>query len=111
MIPLVDDLVMRLREAAKGALRRSDALMFDRAADRIEALSDKREEIAREAALHGLGRIDGLGNREPPNEKWTQGEWERRILECVPGAVELQCYALADAILALIPPTTESPNE
>lgn len=60
-----------------------------------------RDDIARLAALHGIGRIDGLGNRQPPNERWTQGEWERRILECVPGAVALQCYALADAILDL----------
>lgn len=69
-----------------------------------EATPTMREEIARLAALHGLGRIDGLGNRAPPNERWTQGEWERRILECVPGAVELQCYALADEILKLVSP-------
>lgn len=60
-----------------------------------------RDAIAREAALHGLGRLFGAGSRKPPNERWTQGEWERRILECVPGDVERQCYALADAILAL----------
>lgn len=60
-----------------------------------------RDAIAREAALHGLGCIGGVGDRKPPNERWTQGEWERRILECVPGAVERQCYALADAVLAL----------
>lgn len=107
----MDDLALKLRERSGKLLFSADRDLLTRAADRIEALSGKREDIAREAALHGLGRIDGLGNREPPNEKWTQGEWERRILECVPGAVELQCYALADAILALISPTTESLNE
>lgn len=60
-----------------------------------------RERIAREAALHGLGCIGGVGDRSPPNERWDQDEWERRILECVPGAVAEQCYRLADAIIAL----------
>lgn len=59
-----------------------------------------REQIARLCALHGLGSVNGFDQRKNPIATWTQEEWERRILECVPGRVERQCYALADAILS-----------
>ncbi len=59
-----------------------------------------RTSIARIIALHGLGTVDGLLHREPPNSSWTVPEWERRILDCVPTRVERQCYGLADEIIA-----------
>jgi hypothetical protein len=62
---------------------------------------DLREKVARIIALHGHGTVRASGNREPPNSSWTQAEWERRVLHCIPLAVELQCNELADAIHAL----------
>lgn len=59
-----------------------------------------REALARQLALAGLGRTDGGDRMTPPNETWTQEEWERRVLGCVPGAVHERCLALADQILA-----------
>ena len=60
-----------------------------------------RDQVARLIALHGLGTIDGSTRAGPPNESWEQGEWEQRIIECVPGKVEVRCYKLADEIIAL----------
>lgn len=61
-----------------------------------------RVAIARVIALHGLGTESGISHRGPPNTSWTVEEWENRILRCVPGRVERQCYELADAILDLL---------
>jgi hypothetical protein len=74
------------------------------AAPQPSSASDRREAIARIAALHGLGTCSGLDHRGPPNASWTQAEWEKRILECVPERVEQQCFELADAILAAFTP-------
>jgi hypothetical protein len=60
--------------------------------------------VARLAALAGLGTVSGESGRQKPNDKWEQGEWERRILECIPSAVEQRCFALADAILSALAP-------
>lgn len=51
--------------------------------------------LARVIALHGLGTIGGEDRMEPPNEGWTRADWQRRILGCVPSAVEEQCRDLA----------------
>ncbi len=60
------------------------------------------EEVARVIALHGHATIDGRERRGPPNEKWTQEDWERRVLECIPGEAEQQCRTLARAILSML---------
>ncbi len=62
--------------------------------------TERRERIARLIALAGLGRTDGADGRAKPNERWEQDEWERRVLECLPGETVRRCYALADAIIA-----------
>jgi hypothetical protein len=63
-------------------------------------LEPLRDVVARLIARHGLGTINGE-RRERPNESWDYGEWERRILQCVPFMVEFHCYNLADEILSL----------
>lgn len=88
------------------------------AADALESLSTSstdvsgvpegaREAIARIAALHGLGTINGATRACPPNEAWEQDVWERRILDCIPSLALTRCYGLADAILSLL---TASPR-
>jgi hypothetical protein len=58
--------------------------------------------LARLVALHGLGTRDGSHRSCPPNEKWDQDEWERRILDCVPARVGIRCYKLADDLISMV---------
>lgn len=74
-----------------------------------EPALELRKGLAKLAALHGLGTVNGISSREPPNRSWTQEEWERRILECIPGKAEAQCYGLADAIMAMLHAAEQGP--
>lgn len=65
-------------------------------------MEQPRETVARLIALAGLGTVDGSSSRTPPNAMWDQAEWEQRILQCIPGACEERCLALADQILAAL---------
>lgn len=57
--------------------------------------------LARMLALNGLGTTSGADRWDPPAEGgWEQGEWERRILGCVPGRVETHCRELAEELHA-----------
>lgn len=55
--------------------------------------------VARLLALAGL-TADRV--RPPPNDGWDKTEWEKRVLECIPGAEEEHCRKIAELILAEI---------
>lgn len=81
----------------------TDARMTAPVSQVLSEAADLRQTIARTLALYGLGTVSGVDMRGPPNASWTQAEWERRVLQCVPESVEQQCYALADVIIAALP--------
>ena len=97
----------RSAQITHGDLRRATAALASSAPQPGQEL---RERVASLIALAGLGTTDGRASREPPNDGWMQEDWERRILECIPGAVEDRCYALADAILTLSVPPQPPPG-
>ncbi|PZU95540.1 MAG: hypothetical protein DI527_00600 [Chelatococcus sp.] len=59
---------------------------------------DRTYRIARVLALAGLA-ADRV--RPPPNDGWARAEWERRVLECIPGAEEAHCRATAEQIMTV----------